>query len=122
MDIEGKKKELGMFLYDKECDNKYLIFEDENGMYIMSLNDVCIIDEFEELIDVGIDFFKIDGVLKMFEYLIEVIKMYREVMDLCVENCDEYEVKKEDWIECIESIQLVNRKIDIGFFFKEMVY
>ncbi|MCI4059975.1 hypothetical protein MMK25_29645, partial [Bacillus cereus] len=28
----------------------------------------------------------------------------------------------EDWIERIESIQPVNRKIDTGFFFKETVY
>lgn len=88
----------------------------------MSPNDVCIIDELEELIDAGIDSFKIDGVLKMPEYLIEVTKMYREAIDLCVENRDEYEAKKEDWIERIESIQPVNRKIDTGFFFKETVY
>lgn len=122
MDIEGKKKESGMFLHDKERDNKYPIFEDENGTHIMSPNDVCIIDELEELIDAGIDSFKIDGVLKTPEYLIEVTKMYREAMDLCVENRDEYEAKKEDWIERIESIQPVNRKIDTGFFFKETVY
>lgn len=71
---------------------------------------MCIIDELEELIDAGIDSFKIDGVLKTPEYLIEVTKMYREAMDLCVENRDEYEAKKEDWIERIESIQPVNRK------------
>ncbi|MUG02624.1 U32 family peptidase [Bacillus tequilensis] len=122
MDIERKKKESGMFLHDKERDNKYPIFEDENGTHIMSPNDVCIIDELEELIDAGIDSFKIDGVLKTPEYLIEVTKMYREAIDLCVENRDEYEAKKEDWIEHIESIQPVNRKIDTGFFFKETVY
>ncbi len=75
-----------MFLHDKERDNKYPIFEDENGTHIMSPNDVCIIDELEELIDAGIDSFKIDGVLKTPEYLIEVTKMYREAIDLCVKT------------------------------------
>ncbi|MCY8933823.1 peptidase U32 family protein [Bacillus atrophaeus] len=122
MDIEGKKKETGLFLHDKERHNKYPIFEDENGTHIMSPNDVCIIDELEELIDAGVDSFKIDGVLKSSEYLIEVTRMYREAIDLCIENRDEYEDKKEGWIERIESIQPVNRSIDTGFFFKETVY
>ncbi|MBU5262864.1 peptidase U32 family protein [Bacillus atrophaeus] len=122
MDIEGKKKETGLFLHDKERHNKYPIFEDENGTHIMSPNDVCIIDELEELIDAGVDSFKIDGVLKSSEYLIEVTRMYREAIDLCIEKRDEYEDKKEGWIERIESIQPVNRSIDTGFFFKETVY
>ncbi|PSA93838.1 collagenase-like protease [Bacillus atrophaeus] len=122
MDIEGKKKETGLFLHDKERHNKYPIFEDENGTHIMSPNDVCIIDELEELIDAGVDSFKIDGVLKSSEYLIEVTRMYREAIDLCIEKRDVYEDKKEGWIERIESIQPVNRSIDTGFFFKETVY
>ncbi|WP_343311567.1 peptidase U32 family protein [Bacillus atrophaeus] len=122
MDIEGKKKETGLFLHDKERHNKYPIFEDENGTHIMSPNDVCIIDELEELIDAGVDSFKIDGVLKSSEYLIEVTRMYREAIDLCIEKRDEYEDKKEGWIERIECIQPVNRSIDTGFFFKETVY
>lgn len=65
MEIENCKVEKDMFLFDNEWNNKYLIFEDENGMYIMSLNDMCIIDEFFEMIDVEVDVFKIDGVLKL---------------------------------------------------------
>ncbi|MGS4768165.1 peptidase U32 family protein, partial [Acinetobacter baumannii] len=63
MEIERKKYEKGMFLYDKERDSKYPIFEDENGTHIMSPNDICIIDELSEMVDAGIDSFKIDGVL-----------------------------------------------------------
>ena len=42
----------------------------------MSPNDVCIIDELEDLIDAGIDSFKIDGILKSVEYMTEVTAMY----------------------------------------------
>ncbi|KXZ15223.1 peptidase U32 [Bacillus nakamurai] len=122
MDIEQKKKEAGMFLHDKERGNKYPIFEDENGTHIMSPNDVCIIDELEDLIDAGVDSFKIDGVLKSPEYLVEVTRMYREAIDLCADSREAYEDQKESWIERIESIQPVNRNIDTGFFFKETVY
>lgn len=89
-----EEKEAGMFLHDKERGNKYPIFEDENGTHIMSPNDVCMIDELEDLMDAGIDSFKIDGVLKSPEYLTEVTRMYREAIDLCFESRETYEEKK----------------------------
>lgn len=88
----------------------------------MSPNDVCIIDELEDLIDAGIDSFKIDGILKSADYLAQVTAMYREAIDLCMTDREAYENKKEQWIERIEDLQPVNRSIDTGFFFKETVY
>ncbi|MEH7236123.1 peptidase U32 family protein [Bacillus sp. JJ1562] len=122
MEIENRKKERDMFLFDKERDNKYPVFEDENGTHIMSPNDVCIIDELEEMIDAGVDSFKIEGILKSNEYLLEVTKIYRRAIDLCVENRAEYEDVKDDLLEQLEDLQPVNRPLDTGFFFKETVY
>jgi len=120
--IEQKKYEENMFLVDNERNNKYPIFEDINGTHIMSPNDICIINELEELIDAGIDSLKIDGVLKSSEYIVEVTKLYRQAIDLCVDDRDAYEDIKEELYEKIEAIQPVNRKLDTGFFFKETVY
>ncbi len=122
MEVENRRLEKDMFLHDKERGNKYPIFEDENGTHIMSPNDICIIDELAEMIDAGVDSFKIDGVLKTPEYMIEVTKKYRQAIDLCVENRDEYEDVKDDLLAEIEEIQPVNRPLDTGFFFKETVY
>ncbi|TYR82322.1 U32 family peptidase [Priestia megaterium] len=122
MEIENRKFEKGMFLLDKERNNKYPIFEDENGTHIMSPNDICIIDELSEMIDAEVDVFKIDGVLNTPEYIIEVTKKYRQAIDLCVENREEYENIKDDLLEEIENIQPINRPLDTGFFFKETVY
>ncbi|HWO95378.1 MAG TPA: peptidase U32 family protein [Bacillus sp. (in: firmicutes)] len=122
MEVENRRLEKDMFLHDKERGNKYPIFEDENGTHIMSPNDVCIIDELAEMIDAGVDSFKIDGVLKTPEYIIEVTKKYRQAIDLCVENRDEYEDVKDDLLTEIEEIQPINRPLDTGFFFKETVY
>ncbi|WP_078545463.1 peptidase U32 family protein [Litchfieldia alkalitelluris] len=122
MEIENRKQEKNMFLYDKERDNKYPIFEDENGTHIMSPNDICIIDELEEMIDAGIDSFKIDGILKSSEYLVEVTRRYRKAIDLCVNDRDQYEVIKDDLLKELEELQPPNRPLDTGFFFKETVY
>jgi U32 family peptidase len=122
MEIERKKYEKGMFLYDKERDNKYPIFEDENGTHIMSPNDICIIDELSEMVDAGIDSFKIDGVLHEQGYITEVTKLYRRAIDLCAENRAQYEKEKDELLAQIEAIQPKHRPLDTGFFFKETVY
>lgn len=122
MEIENRKVEKDMFLLDNERNNKYPIFEDENGTHIMSPNDMCIIDELSEMIDAEVDVFKIDGVLKSPQYILEVTKKYREAIDLCVDDREEYENVKDDLLEEIESLQPINRPLDTGFFFKETVY
>nr|WP_309099822.1 peptidase U32 family protein [Fredinandcohnia onubensis] len=122
MEVENRKEEKDMFLFDEERGNKYPIFEDENGTHIMSPNDVCIVDELEEMIDAGVDSFKIEGILKSTEYLIEVTKICRKAIDLCVENRDEYEDIKDDLLSQLEELQPINRPLDTGFYFKETVY
>ncbi|MED3956528.1 U32 family peptidase [Priestia aryabhattai] len=122
MEIENRKVEKDMFLLDNERNNKYPIFEDENGTHIMSPNDMCIIDELSEMIDAEVDVFKIDGVLKSPQYILEVTKKYRQAIDLCVDDREEYENVKDDLLEEIENLQPINRPLDTGFFFKETVY
>jgi putative protease len=122
MEIENRKMEKNMFIHDKERENKYPIFEDENGTHIMSPNDICIIDELQELLEAGVDSFKIDGILKSPDYLIAVTKAYREAIDLFFEDPDQYDDKKDKLLEDIEAVQPENRKLDTGFFFKETVY
>ncbi|MED4530808.1 peptidase U32 family protein [Metabacillus fastidiosus] len=122
LEIENRRQNKNMFLVDDERDNKYPIFEDENGTHIMSPNDICIIDEIEEMMEAGIDSFKIDGILKSSEYIVEVTKKYRQAIDLCAEDNEKYNEIKDDLLEEIEEIQPINRRLDTGFFFKETVY
>lgn len=122
MEIENRKVQENMFLHDKERNNKYPIFEDENGTHIMSPNDVCIIDELQDLLEAGVDTFKIDGLLKSPEYLLAVTKAYRKAIDLFFEDPYSYEGQKEEFLSQIEAIQPPNRPLDTGFFFKETVY
>ncbi|WP_312473941.1 peptidase U32 family protein [Neobacillus sp.] len=122
MEIENRKMQKNMFLHDKERENKYPIFEDENGTHIMSPNDICIIDELQDMLEAGVDSFKIDGILKSPEYILAVTKAYREAIDLFFEDADAYDDKKGELLANIEEIQPANRSLDTGFFFKETVY
>ena len=122
MEIENRRMQKDMFLHDKERGNKYPIFEDENGTHIMSPNDICIIDELGEMLEAGVDSFKIDGILKSPEYILAVTKAYREAINLYFEEPDAYEDKKDELLAAIEEIQPSNRPLDTGFYFKETVY
>ncbi|MFD2446156.1 peptidase U32 family protein [Bacillus sp. CGMCC 1.16607] len=122
MQIENRKQQKNMILHDKERGNKYPIFEDENGTHIMSPNDICIIDELQDLLEAGVDSFKIDGILQTSDYIINVTKLYREAIDSYFEDQDLYDEKKSELLEKIEEIQPENRPLDTGFFFKETVY
>jgi len=122
MEVGNRKQADQMFLHDKERGTKYPIFEDENGTHIMSPNDICIIDELQDMIEAGVDSFKIDGILQSSQYILEVTKLYRQAIDLCVEDPDQYEDEKDEFLTKIEEIQPANRPLDTGFFFKETVY
>ncbi|TYS44366.1 peptidase U32 family protein [Bacillus infantis] len=122
MKVENRAKEQNMFLHDKERENKYPIFEDANGTHIMSPNDICIIDELQDMVEAGVDSFKIDGILKSAEYILELTKLYRKAIDLCTENLEEYDEVKDDLLNAAEEIQPDSRPLDTGFFFKETVY
>jgi U32 family peptidase len=120
--IEGRSKDRTLILHDPERDAKYPIFEDENGTHIMSPNDICIIDELEDMLEAGVDSFKIDGILKSVEYLEKVTALFNEAVELFLRDPDAYQDKKYYYLQEIEKIQPANRKLDTGFFFKETVY
>lgn len=122
MNVENRQQNKNMFLHDEERSNKYPIFEDFNGTHIMSPNDICIIDELQEMIEAGIDSFKIDGILKDQQYLVAVTKLYRKAIDTCVEDEGKYNEIKAELLKEAEALQPANRPLDTGFFFKETVY
>jgi putative protease len=122
MEVDNRRLKDQMFLHDKERGTKYPIFEDENGTHIMSPNDICIIDELQDMLEAGVDSFKIDGILKDSDYILAVTKAYREAVDLFLEDPDLYEDKKDELLAAIEDIQPANRPLDTGFYFKETVY
>ncbi len=123
MEIENRKDQKNMFLHDKERKNKYPIYEDLNGTNIFSPNDMCIIEELNELFEAGIDSLKIDGVLHTFDYVVTVTNLYRQAIDAYFDQGeDAYENIKSELFEQIEAIQPALRPLDTGFIYKETVY
>jgi putative protease len=122
MEVENRKNARNMYLYDKERNSRYPIYEDLNGTHIYSPNDMCIIDELDELFEAEVDAFKIEGVLQSEEYVVTVTECYRKAIDAYIDSPDTYFDIKEELLAKIEEIQPELRPLDTGFFFKETVY
>jgi len=122
MEVENRSKNKNMFLHDNERSNKYPIFEDSNGTHIFSPNDMCMIDELDELLDAEIDSLKIDGILHDPSYVTAVTGYYRQAIDAYYESKAAYKACKKELFNKIEEIQPSLRPLDTGFFFKETVY
>ncbi len=64
---------------------------------IMSLKDLCAIDLIPDLLDAGVDSFKIEGRMKQPDYVYTAVSLYRKYLDLCREAGKEnYRVLKTD--------------------------
>lgn len=122
MEIENRAQQKNMLLFDKERGNRYPIYEDLNGTHIFYPNDMCIIDELEELLDAGIDSFRIEGQLQTEAYTVAVTKLYRQALDAYANSPKEYRAMKQQLVSEIEQMQQPHRPLDTGFFFKESVY
>lgn len=67
---------------------------DENGTYIFSSKDLCLIEDLPEIIEMGVDSLKIEGRLKTEYYLASVVNTYRTAIDECMKNMKEYSAEK----------------------------
>ena len=68
--------------------------QDENGTYILSSKDLCLIKELPEIIEMGIDSLKIEGRLKTEYYLATVINIYRNAIDDYMKEPEKYDYTK----------------------------
>ena len=71
---------------------------------ILSLKDLCTIEMIPELIEAGIDSFKIEGRMKQPEYVYTVVSMYRKYVDLYLAKGRKgFQVSRED-IKALQGI------------------
>lgn len=112
----------GLFLVEEERkDGKFPIFEDINGTHIMSAEDICMLENLHELMDGGIDSFKIEGLQKSIAYNAAVVRAYRQVIDVYSLAPSDY-IFDPEWLAEIEQLQPQDRALSFGFFYKEQVY
>lgn len=91
------------------------VYENERGTYIFNSKDLCMIEHIPELLDAGIDSFKIEGRMKTALYVASVARTYRRAIDDYLESPEKYHANME-WYRA-EIAKCTYRQFTTGFFF-----
>lgn len=91
------------------------VYENGRGTYIFNSKDLCMIEHIPELIEAGIDSFKIEGRMKTALYVATVARTYRKAIDDYLESPELYR-KNMDWYKDQIS-NCTYRQFTTGFFF-----
>ena len=89
--------------------------ENERGTYIFNSKDLCMIEHIPDLVDAGIDSFKIEGRMKTALYVADVARTYRQAIDDYFTSPDLYESRKSYYMD--EISKCTYRQYTTGFFY-----
>ncbi|MFD2612633.1 peptidase U32 family protein [Paenibacillus gansuensis] len=104
----------------QSCRWKYDLYEDGNAAveegdaFTMGSKDMGMVEHIPDLIDAGVDSFKIEGRMKSIHYVATVVNVYRQVIDAYFTDPEGFQVKPE-WVEEIH--KAANRPLNTGFFY-----
>ena len=91
------------------------VYENERGTYIFNSKDLCMIEYIPELIESGIDSFKIEGRMKTALYVATVARTYRKAIDDYLESLEKYKENMPWYLDQISNCTY--RHFTTGFFF-----
>lgn len=91
------------------------VFENERGTYIFNSKDLCMIEHIPEMIDAGIDSFKIEGRMKTALYVACVARTYRKAIDDYLESEEKYRANMDWYLS--EISKCTYRQFTTGFYF-----
>lgn len=91
------------------------VYENERGTYLFNSKDLCMIEHIPEMIDAGIDSFKIEGRMKTALYVATVARTYRIAIDDYLESEEKYRSNMGWYQE--EISKCTYRNFTTGFYF-----
>lgn len=91
------------------------VYENERGTYIFNSKDLCMIEHIPELIEAGIDSFKVEGRMKTALYVATVARTYRMAIDDYKKSPEYYTGRLDYYRE--EIAKCTYRQYTTGFFF-----
>lgn len=94
--------------------NGELINKENDIPFSMSSKDMSLIDHIGELIELGVDSFKIEGRMKSLHYIATVVSTYRKLIDAYCEDPDHFQ---QDDSYRQELLKAANRALCHGFFY-----
>ncbi|MGN8913438.1 peptidase U32 family protein [Anaerofustis butyriciformans] len=93
---------------------EFPIEEHKEGSFIFNSKDLCLINHIHELIEAGVDSFKIEGRMKSIFYVSTVVNAYRNAIDAYEKDRANYKVDSSLYEELTK---VSHRQYTEGFFF-----
>ena len=91
------------------------VYENERGTYIFNSKDLCMIEHIPEMIEAGIDSFKVEGRMKSALYVASVARTYRMAIDDYFKDPEIYRSRLEFYRQ--EISKCTYREYTTAFFF-----
>ena len=91
------------------------VYENERGTFLFNSKDLCMIEHIPELLEAGIDSFKIEGRMKTALYVATVARTYRKAIDDYLKDPALYQNNMEWYKE--EIGKCTHREFTTGFYF-----
>ena len=91
------------------------LYESENGAHIFSSRDLCMVGHIPDLVNAGVESFKIEGRMKTPYYVAVATKIYREAIDDFSHDPGVYESKLGYY--CNELSRIGQREYTTGFYY-----
>lgn len=103
-------------IVEEKRPGEYLpVEEDDRGTYIFNSKDLCMINYIPEMIEAGIDSFKIEGRMKTALYVAVVTRTYRQAIDDYYTSEELYRSRQDYYDEEISACTF--RQFTTGFYF-----
>ena len=99
---------------EKRPGQYFPIEENDQGTFIFNSKDLCMIEHINELIEAGVNSFKIEGRVKSSYYVATVIRSYKMAIDDYYRDSKNYKFKRE-WLDEIKKVS--HRQFSKGFYF-----
>ena len=100
-------------------DSKINVDYDEQGTYLFSSKDMCLIKQIPTIIDMGVDSLKIEGRLKTDYYLATVVRVYRNAIDEYEKLKSRGEQDKYDYTKYLKELEKVKTRGLSEFYFSD---
>lgn len=100
---------------EKRPGEYFPVYENERGTYIFNSKDLCMIEHIPDLVDAGIDSFKIEGRMKTALYVATVARTYRKAIDDFFESPKKYQENMPWYLDQISNCTY--RQFTTGFFY-----
>lgn len=101
--------------YDDLYQDGELVNQENDMPFSMSSKDMSLVAHIGELIELGVDSFKIEGRMKSVHYIATVVSTYRKLIDTYCEDPDHFQ--QSDYFEK-ELLKAANRAFCHGFYYE----